>query len=203
MDRYDEALERARAGKSLEEIFPELKESEDERIRKWLIAEMKTFHNQAEECGVQEDMEMTTKAIAYLEKHKEQKPAEWSEEDEKMFESLHTCVCRCINDYRFDYAEREQISRKLIPFIERLKSLRPQPHWKPDVEDYKALNRAIEMADELGESNTCEILKGLRMELKSIHPFSWKPSEEQMKALNKVANEGVLLDLFNDLIKLL
>lgn len=58
-----------------------------------------------------------------------QQPAEWNEEDEKMFELLHTCVCRCINDERFDYAEREQISRRLIPFLERIKSLRP--HWKP------------------------------------------------------------------------
>lgn len=31
----------------------------------------------------------------------------------------------------------------------------------------------------------------------------WKPSKEQMEALNAVANEGVLLDLFNDLLKLL
>lgn len=31
----------------------------------------------------------------------------------------------------------------------------------------------------------------------------WKPSKQQMKALNAVANEGVLLDLFNDLLKLL
>ena len=31
----------------------------------------------------------------------------------------------------------------------------------------------------------------------------WKPSKGQMEALNAVANEGVLLDLFNDLLKLL
>ena len=34
MDRYEEALERAKAGKPMYEVFPELKESEDERIRK-------------------------------------------------------------------------------------------------------------------------------------------------------------------------
>jgi len=37
MDKYKEALEKARAGKSIEEIFPELAESEDERIRKAII----------------------------------------------------------------------------------------------------------------------------------------------------------------------
>ena len=35
-----------------------------------------------------------------------------------------------------------------------------------------------------------------------IKSDNWKPSEEQMKALNDVANEGVLLDLFNELLKL-
>ena len=47
MDRYEEAVERARKlqensngmilKKWLWKIFPELKESEDERIRKWII----------------------------------------------------------------------------------------------------------------------------------------------------------------------
>ena len=36
----------------------------------------------------------------------------------------------------------------------------------------------------------------------SLPQSHWKPSKEQMKALNAVANEGVLLDLFNDLLKL-
>lgn len=36
----------------------------------------------------------------------------------------------------------------------------------------------------------------------SAPQYHWKPSKEQMKALNAVANEGVLLDLFNDLLKL-
>ena len=34
-------------------------------------------------------------------------------------------------------------------------------------------------------------------------PYQWKPTDEQMKALNKVANDGALLDLFNDLLKLM
>ena len=60
------------------EIFPELIESEDERIRKNCIhfLELQTEHHAAifeiEEC------------IAWLEKQGEQKPA-WSEEDEIMF----------------------------------------------------------------------------------------------------------------------
>jgi len=45
-----------------------------------------------------------------------------------------------------------------------------------------------------------EFITGLQ-KLPSPQPH-WKPSKEQMKALNAVANEGVLLDLFNDLLKL-
>ena len=45
-----------------------------------------------------------------------------------------------------------------------------------------------------------EFITGLQ-KLPSPQP-NWKPSKEQMKALNAVANEGVLLDLFNDLLKL-
>lgn len=55
-----------------------------------------------------------------LERFNLQPKQEWSEEDEKLFELLHQCVCRCINDDRLEYAEREKISKKIIPFIERL-----------------------------------------------------------------------------------
>ena len=43
---------------------------------------------------------------------------------------------------------------------------------------------------------------GLIVSLMQEQPH-WKPIKQQMKALNAVANEGVLLDLFNDLLKLL
>lgn len=37
MDRYEEALERAKQGLPIDEVFPELKESEEERIRKEIV----------------------------------------------------------------------------------------------------------------------------------------------------------------------
>lgn len=70
MDRYEEALKRAKefVGKeeciNLEYIFPELKESEDEKIRKWLIAqlEIKSGSNDIDREN------MILKAITWLEK---------------------------------------------------------------------------------------------------------------------------------------
>lgn len=58
---YNEALERAKAGKPLDEVFPELKESEDERIRKKILALVKKHAVNHERCQME----------AYLEKQKE------------------------------------------------------------------------------------------------------------------------------------
>ena len=68
MGKYEEALERARAGKPIDEVFPELKESEDERIRKGLV------HYILYEAGNLLDEETEHKFIGWLERQKEQKP---------------------------------------------------------------------------------------------------------------------------------
>lgn len=57
---------------------------------------------------------------------KRQKPAEWSEEDERMLEPIisdlrELCNCETDEELISDYEDR----------IAWLKSLRPQPHWKP------------------------------------------------------------------------
>lgn len=115
MDKYEEALARARkklqevvlpetvSANLLYDIFPELAESEDERIMKEIISALKF----ANDDGVYD------KHIAYLEKQKEkksnieicphsiksksyletgypieQKPAEWSDEDEIVYKQL-------------------------------------------------------------------------------------------------------------------
>lgn len=79
---YDEALEKARkrvliepqdhTDAILKDIFPELRENENERIRK----EMIDFLNQYKEDGLR-GVDITP-WIVYLEKQKEQKPVEWN-----------------------------------------------------------------------------------------------------------------------------
>ena len=77
--KYKKALERAKCliqneetnvpvfyVSNIEEIFPELKESEDEKIRKWIINEIKIKHHHLDE----EDVDFVDKAIAWLEKQK-------------------------------------------------------------------------------------------------------------------------------------
>ena len=75
---YDEALERARKwceelpmnNGMLKDIFPKLAESEDEKIRKHLIARLKPL---AETDGIFDYRITKDKVLAYLEKQKESK----------------------------------------------------------------------------------------------------------------------------------
>lgn len=73
---------------------------------------------------------------------KEQQPAEWSEEDEKIIDEicgnleyiLHNTIC----------AEQTKVNlENRIKWLIRPKSLRPQPHWKPSEEQMNALDSAI------------------------------------------------------------
>lgn len=69
MGKYEEALERAKAGKPLDEVFPELKESEDERIRKALLRCCDDWDKGQFGCMEKEDIPSIR---AYLERQKEQ-----------------------------------------------------------------------------------------------------------------------------------
>ena len=73
---YDKAIERARklyGNEIAEEIFPELKESDDEKIRKWIINDIRHNINN-EPLNNSEYKKKAEKAIAWLEKQGEQKP---------------------------------------------------------------------------------------------------------------------------------
>ena len=86
------------------------------------------------------------------------KPAEWSEEDEQ-----YLLVCKnALQKYqRTDQWDASNISAWLE---ERLKSLRPQPHWKPTEEQMKDLMNAenvlrkykyVAIADKVAELHYC------------------------------------------------
>ena len=169
--KYNEALERARdfhdgptanvvTRTFLEQVFPELRESKDERIRKWLL---ECVENLSDGNFIEVSKQ---DVLFYLEKQKEQKPAEriedsvkfeegfkagresglrdgqkyvlnnldsyglykpaeWSEEDEKRIDA----ICELLENTSAIHPNHSR--RKLIIW---LKSLRPQPHWKPGEE---------------------------------------------------------------------
>jgi len=138
---YDEALEKAKkyheeywqvdAKDITETLFPQLRESEDERIRTEIISALEF----ANDGGIYD------KHIAYLEKQKEQKPAEWSEEDERM---LSRCEKSIESSKQFaDSDTFKKAKDNEIDWLEnRFKSLCPS--WKPSEEQMEALKGALE-----------------------------------------------------------
>ena len=160
-----------------EHYFPELKDSEDEKIRKeiieyltvtcekdlvghperqrWIayLKEQKSVQSDTEKQyvstleslisdflhGKQEvDRDYYQQICDWLEvRHIEEKPVEWSEEDENRFNNLIFLV---------EYSGEGQATKEgFIKFIKRLKSLRPQPHWKPSKEQLNALHAFVGM----------------------------------------------------------
>lgn len=101
--RYEEALERAKnlhkdaidmgnsiRAKQCEIIFPELKESEDKKIRK----ELTEFLKSASEgrLDILTPYKTFGKWLTWLENQSEQKPADWSEEDEYIIEEIEAII---------------------------------------------------------------------------------------------------------------
>jgi len=73
-EKYKKALEQAKAGKPMNEIFPELMESEDERIRKFLIDYFEIIKSTLSD-GVWKGFQIE-KILAFIKNQKEQKPVE-------------------------------------------------------------------------------------------------------------------------------
>jgi hypothetical protein len=133
--KYEEVIKRAKeelkvcgsldcdAAKQILRLFPELKESEDEKIRKCLIAIITDFESlylQENYLSSREDI------LAWLEKHGEQEPAEWSEEDEKFFKS---CLWHISNS-----VSNGKCTDSKCQLTDWLKSIKERYTWKPSNE---------------------------------------------------------------------
>ena len=214
---YDEARERAKQVKltgmkenvaAAEYIFPELAESEDEKVRKKLIG---IFTNQSL-CDVynlkSEDV------LAYLEKQKEQKPAEWSEEDWKLLDEVREHIIDFIGD-KPDLTPNK-IYEGFLDLIDRLKFAKPKPKQEWSEEDEKMLNgiigRGCSQIPFTEPGLRGEQIDWLKNKLKYLRPQPhWKPSEEQMKALYETwyicsvdaKNRDILESLYEQLKKLM
>ena len=138
---YDKAIERAKqhcADYVVETIFPELKESEDERIRKAIINVFASHKFYEVYYGASvEDI------LAWLEAQGEQKPAgtekgakgnekeipisAWSEEDEK---SVNIILDIC-SDFKKVYSYSRTVLKDANKIESFLKSLKERYTWKP------------------------------------------------------------------------
>ena len=233
-------------------LHPELKESEDERIRKEAISIVQSYMNICDEEG--DPCLSGYKVLAYLERQKdskvvkfdhdrEQKPVEmqgysglddleraihrgflsagvenvpvtiiketaqecltqmnfteWSEEDEERLMELISLL-KDAEDYLKEHGNMFSYNPMLL--IKWLKSLRPQPKQGWSDEDKAMLKVAIAVLRRYSHDDVADWLKSLKPQ------SHWKPSEEQMEALERtthLSNFGVEEDRRNALLSLL
>lgn len=174
------------------EMFPELKESEDERT--WII---NYLSNRILNSTIIAEKENLKKAVAWLERQGEQKPAEWSEEDERMIEAIEDL---CDDKIRFtefqDVKEHAYTVKNWLKSLKDRVQLQPKQEWSE--EDAKTLNRisailvdASEVKNWWKESRLIEReeMVWLTDFLKSFKDrYAFKPSKEQIMALRWVLN---------------
>jgi len=131
-----------------------MEESEDERIRKALMQNLKERFGTKGNMGKGLDM---PDVLAWLEKQGEQKSPAWSEEDKKIW--LETIkLLETVN-----HPNRIHSNGKPLDFtknINWLKTLRPQSHWKPSENELEVLKLSAE------KDGTC--LMGLYEQLKRL-----------------------------------
>ena len=132
-----------------------------------------------------------------------QKPAEWSEEDERTYRGLHNLI------YSTPYCNSR---KKLSDFLKSLKDrVQPKQEWAE--EDEKCIRLSIDIIDSALRAGFCVQLDRDRCIdwLKSIKQrYTWKPSEEQITWLYRAADDAskdsrmkqILNELLSDLKKL-
>jgi len=252
--KYDEAKLRMSAAYNsnrctigfMTEIFPELQENEDEKIRKWLIALIKSNEYgsisnvgempcpklnvlawlekqgnlmkalQTSNAEIGELIEKNYYLKEQVEKQGEQKPvfemktpeeslgidsdtyskivdecvygeqkSVWSEKDEKEVAVLEAYI------RSKDWSDRH-IDRALgivDELVNKVKSIRPQPKNEWSEEDSYMLEQAIKCVNNSGKLDVST--EEIEYWLKSIRLQKWKPTEEQIKALNIAIRCGI------------
>ena len=211
--RYDEAIERAKSElnspdkRLIEYIFPELKESEDVRIRNFISNELACLRA-SDEKGTVRYNELT-EAIAWLEK---QKHEEWSLYDEKILSEVFTSVE--IDAYS-EEKKKEIISwlQKYRPYMHEKRDEQKPAKWSEEDEQYFiSILGDIGIADKnMNEETYQRKRKWLENKFKSFKErYTWKPSDEQITWLYRAADgaskdsrmKQILNELLSDLKKL-
>jgi len=172
---YKEALERARAGKPIDEVFPELRESEDERILEAMIFRLGELSEMWFEnifC------KQFTKAqiFAYLERQKEQKAIQ-SRNEKEYVRILKSIIADFIRDKK---PEDVSFYQKIYDWLDGRHIEQKPAEWSE--KDEINMDYVLHIISELSinewpnRDGLFDWLKGLSNRFKLSH---WKPSEEQ------------------------
>lgn len=123
--KYEEALAKARAGKTLEEIFPEMNESEDERIREWLVDYFKAVERACIHWDISPE-----RIVAYLEKQKE---------NPKTADSIPS---NCVSDAKW---ASSVLTNAIVSLSDAVDYNCNEPfRYKQEIDDLKKLREEIE-----------------------------------------------------------
>ena len=184
--RYDEALEKLRrlhdnydtvstlinVKEELENIFPELKESEDERIRNRLINYLKV---DLEEHPARE--KRINEMLTWLEKQGEKKPVVDDKDAEKASEEYR--------NFRMSCGIKDPVMLNEIEEAFYEGAIRKQKLAEWSEEDEYCRHQLIAFCENCIAQDACS--KRCSNWLKSLRPQNtWKPSDEQMKVLNEI-----------------
>ena len=148
MDKYLEALERAKQGLPIEEVFPELKESRLVDIIKSALQSY--FDGKLSEGTNDADYAM---CLTWLGK---QKVFEWNEEDNRIYDD----IVGAINSTNWG-----ELDKKV--HINRLKSLKPQKQWKPSIKQMDTLEYLCSHSSLLNP-DVMHVLESLYNDLKKL-----------------------------------
>lgn len=189
-EKYKEALERAKelhdsynlmhiSVDEIEQIFPELAESEDERIRKQLIDAIKIGRSNS---GISFTEEAASRYIAWLEKQKENPKSADS------ISSDCTADAKC-EDRSPKHSDSDGTDIRDTPAYWRgwddaMKQKEQKPEWsEEDRLHYANVLEALEYVKGCkSDYDKIEAVKSDIAWLKSLKPH-WKPSEEQIDRL--------------------
>ena len=184
-DLYDKSLFLKKDKEAVRTLIPEVEESEDEKIRQWLIGYFnqyiidgmpQVFGNGLNVKDViawlekqgKDTLEDTifdsnedgliAETIRYKnEKQDEQKHA-WSEED---YNEIETIACH------LDNIGNEAMAKSLLNIMDKYKSCRPQNTWKPSDEQISVLSRSLKYINTISQ-NYCHVLGELLAQLKKL-----------------------------------
>jgi len=131
-------------------------------------------------------------------------------EEEKLSKKLHECVCRAINNDKLPYEERKYISEQVIPYLEKLEKQKEQKATWSEEDEIRFTNTIVMLKEgaslHFNKENITNAVNWLKSLKDRVVPQNtWKPTEEQMKALKYLVDNTTDKDiesLYYDLKKL-
>lgn len=164
--------------RALESLFPELKENKDEKIRKALVDYFMSRLEISDENREWANGITYEEIVSYLERLKDQKPAERSEREERLMKALQTSNARIAELVEENY---------------NLKETKQEWGKEEEKDIQEASDYLRDYANNCVQGGNSKLyIQSLADRIESLRPQPhWKPSKEQMEALRELLNFNI------------